>query len=172
MRSIILALLLAGATAFACGASSNSCGNRSLCEKSTVPLVEPISYAFQQMHLEDNSDIRTAMAFYKKTMRTLTQDIPLDAFKEGHFNPDVFSKMATSSKILTAQKDLLETIDLILTDDQKKEFVMLIGIYQHHMKFLNQQECGNQKSSCSNKKVCNHDTKKASIKEIPLIPRH
>ena len=59
-----------------------------------------------------------------------------------------------------------------LTDDQKKEFVMLIGIYQHHMKFLNQQECGNQKSSCSNKKVCNHDTKKASIKEIPLIPRH
>lgn len=134
MRPLLLMISLFTAVAFACQGTpqAKGCGSQP-----SVPLIEPISYALEQMKLQDNADIRTAIRMYKKEVRSLSQmpAIPTVAFQGGSFNPGAYALNSPDAQMLKAQIDLFDTIFLILNDEQKKEFPVLIGIYQHHMKF-------------------------------------
>lgn len=134
MRPLLLIISLFTVAAFACPGNgpSQRCGSGA-----AVPLIEPLSYALEQMKLQDNSDIRTAIRMYKKEVRSFSQmpEIPTEAFQGGNFNPGAYALNSPDAQILKAQIDLFDTIYLILNDEQKKELPMLIGIYQHHMKF-------------------------------------
>lgn len=154
MKPLLLALSLFSAAAFACGNPSTACGESGGCNKnSQLPLLEPISYALEQMQLEDNSDIRTAIHMYKKDVRSLEPTIPTEAFDGGHFSPGAYALNSPDAKILKAQIDLFDTIYLILNDEQKKQFPVFLGMYQHHMKFTNSSKmCDGVKKGCDTPK--------------------
>ena len=141
MKPLLIALSFFTVAAFACSNPSSNCGNRS-----PLPLIEPITYALDQMGMGDNGDIRTAIHLYKKEVRTLTPSIPTEAFQGGNFNPGAYALNSPDAQALKAQIDLIDTIYLVLNDEQKKQFPTLIGIYQHHMKFANTTKmCGSAK---------------------------
>ncbi len=138
MRFLPLLFAFAGSAVLACSNPQSSCMDEKRCGCSQMqhPLVETITYALGEMGLQDNSDIRAAIRMYKKDMRSMQPEIPLEAFRNGNFDPDVYAKNATPAKALQAQVDLFDTIYLILNDEQKKEFPKLIRMYQHHMRFI------------------------------------
>lgn len=154
MRPLLLLLSFLSAAAFACGnpgagcgpQNSGSCATQSQCGcggSGKVSLLETITYAIDELGLADNGDIRTAIALYKKEMRSFEPRIPTEAFDNGAFNPEVYAKNATPAHALKAQSELFETIYLVLSDEQKKSFPQLMGMYQHHMKYA-----GTSNKSC------------------------
>ena len=150
MKPLLIALSFLTITAFACSNPSNSCNGR---YKNPPPLIEPITYALDQMGMGDNGDIRTAIHLYKKEVRSLTPLIPTEAFQGGNFNPGAYALNSPDAKALKAQIDLFDTIYLVLNDEQKKQFPALIGMYQHHMKFITSpQMCDSAKKGCDNDK--------------------
>ncbi|MGD9717379.1 MAG: hypothetical protein AB7U26_09925 [Sulfuricurvum sp.] len=133
MRWIIMTFGFFTAVALAC---ANPSGCASGCAKGAIPLVETVTYAVNELGLEENSDIQTALRLYRKEMRTLSPKVPEEAFVGGHFNPAAYIAYSPSAKALQAQIDLFETIYLVLNDAQKKEFPRLMGMYQHHMQYV------------------------------------
>jgi hypothetical protein len=172
MKPLLFALSLFSAAALACGNPSNSCGS-GCSSHSTTPLIEPITYALDQMGIGDNADIRTAIRLYKKDLRSLEPTIPTEAFQGGNFNPGAYALNSPDAKALKAQIDLIDTIYLILNDEQKKQFPALIGMYQHHMKFINSPKmCGNAKKGCDNDKSKSCGTKSCDTqKSVKLTPK-
>lgn len=132
MRMLMIALGFFTTAALACG---NPAGCGGWCAKGAIPLIETVSYAINELGLEENSDIHTALRLYQKEMRTLTPKVPEEAFVGGHFNAAAYVAYSPSAKALQAQIDLFETIYLILNDVQKKEFPKLMGMYQHHIQY-------------------------------------
>ncbi|MDD5052174.1 MAG: hypothetical protein PHO27_05510 [Sulfuricurvum sp.] len=167
MKPLLFALSLFSAAAFACGNPSSACGNGGCNQNPQIPLLEPISYALEQMQLEDNSDIRTAIHMYKKDVRSFEPTIPTEAFDGGHFSPGTYALNSPDAKMLKAQIDLFDTIYLILNDEQKKQFPIFLGMYQHHMKFINTPKmCDGGKKGCDSDK-----SKSCGPKSIKLIPK-
>lgn len=153
MKPLLIALSFFTAAALACGNPSMSCGGNSECGSTQLPLIEPITYALGQMGMEDNSDIRTAIHLYKKEVRSLTPMIPTEAFQGSTFDPGAYALNSPDAKALKSQIDLFDTIYLVLNDEQKKQFPTLIGMYQHHMKFLNTSKmCNGEKKVCDSRK--------------------
>jgi len=162
MRLLFFALSFIGAAALACS-NPSSCGNASEMSEMAcgmgngcghgcagTSMVETIDYALSELKLQDNSDIKLAIKLYKKEMRSLKPQIPTDAFEGGTFNPEAYAKSATPAKALQAQIDLFDTIYLVLNEEQKKEFPTLIGVYQHHMSFLQVPKmCGMTPKACN-----------------------
>lgn len=138
MRLLLIIASLLGAAALAC--ANPSCGTGGGCGKGGAPLIETISYALEEMGIEDNADIRTAIRLYLKEMRSLSPKIPLEAFSDGNFYPEMYARNATPAQALEAQISLFETIYLILNEKQKQEFPVLMGMYQYHMQYVN--SCG------------------------------
>jgi hypothetical protein len=171
MKPLLFALSLFSAAAFAC-ANPSSC-DRGWNQSGQPPLLEPVSYALEQMKLEDNADIRTAIRLYKKDLRTLTPSIPTEAFDGGHFSPGTYALNSPDAKALKAQIDLFDTIYLILNEEQKKQFPILIGVYQHHMKFINTPKmCGKGKKGCESEKRKSCGTKSCDTpKSVKLTPK-
>ncbi len=134
MRYAMLTLGFFTAAALACGNPSYGCGGG--CAKGGgASLIETVSFALEEMGLEDNSDIRTAMHLYQKEMRSMRPEIPDEAFSDGHFYPAVYAQKAMPSRAMEAQIDLFETIYMLLDEKQKQEFPLLMKMYQHHMQF-------------------------------------
>lgn len=169
MKPLLFALSLLSVAAFACTNPSMSGCNKS----SQLPLLEPISYALEQMKLEDNADIRTAIRLYKKDLRSLEPTIPTEAFDGGHFSPGTYALNSPDAKALKAQIDLFDTLYLILNDEQKKQFPLLIGMYQHHMKFVNSSKmCGTTKKGCDSDKSKSCGAKSCDApKSVKLTPK-
>ncbi len=172
MKPLLIALSFFTAAALACGNPSNSF-NSGYSAHSTPALIEPITYALDQIGMGDNSDIRTAIHLYKKEVRSLTPSIPTEAFQGSNFNPGAYALNSPDAKALKAQIDLFDTIYLILSDEQKKQFPTLIGIYQHHMKFINSSKmCAGQKKGCNNDKSKSCGAKSCDTpKNIKLTPK-
>lgn len=152
MRFLVITLGFFTAAALACGNPGMGCDEGGGCGKGGVPLIETISYALEEMGLEENADIRTAMRLYHKEMRTLSPKVPLEAFEDGKFYPETYAKNATQARAVEAQVDLLETIYMVLNDKQKKEFPLLMGMYQHHMQFASRSKgygmCDKERGRC------------------------
>ena len=172
MKPLLIVLSFFTAAALACGNPFNSCGS-SCSTHSATPLIEPITYALDQMGLGDHSDIRTAIHFYKKEVRSLAPSIPVEAFQGGNFNPGAYALNSSDAKVLKAQIDLFDTIYLILNDEQKKQFPTLIGIYQHHMKFTSSSPmCKNEKKGCDTNKSKSCGSKSCDTpKSVKLTPK-
>lgn len=132
MRILMMALGIFATAALACINPSGNCGG---CGKGQTAFVETVTYALNELGLEENSDIHTALHLYQKEMRILTPKVPEEAFVGGHFNAAAYVAYSPSAKALQAQIDLFETIYLILNDEQKKEFPKLMGMYQHHIQY-------------------------------------
>jgi hypothetical protein len=173
MKPLLIVLSFFTAAALACGNPSNSCGRGYSTAHSTTPLIEPITYALDQMGIGDNSDIRTALHLYKKEVRALSPSIPLEAFQGGNFNPGAYALNSSDAKVLKAQIDLFDTLYLILNDEQKKQFPTLIGIYQHHMKFTSSAPmCKNEKKGCDTNKSKSYGSKSSDTpKSVKLTPK-
>lgn len=171
MKSLLIALSFFTAAALACGNPSNTCNNTQIgcCRQGQTPLVETITYALQEMGMGENSDIRTALHLYKKEVRSLSPIVPVEAFQGENFSPGAYALNSSDAKVLKAQIDLFETIYLILNDKQKKEFPTLMGMYQHHMKFINTQKmCAGDLRAYENYKnsSCGSQSCDAKLKEI------
>lgn len=164
MRMLMMVLGFFSAAALACG--NPSCGG---CGKTEAPLIETVSYALGEMGMEENADIRTAMRLYKKEMRSLSPQVPSEAFADGKFYPEMYSKHATPTQAVQAQIDLFETIYLILNDTQKKEFPVLMGMYQHHMQFAPgvNRMCDAKGPQCGYERYDN----RCGSSECPPVPR-
>lgn len=132
MRILMIALGVFTTAALACVNPSGYCGG---CGKEHTTLVETVTYALNELGLEENSDIHTALRLYQKEMRSLSRKVPVEAFSDGKFHPGLYAQKAGSSQAVQAQIDLFETIYLILNDEQKKEFPKLMGMYQHHIQY-------------------------------------
>lgn len=169
MRWIIMTFGFFTAAALAC-ANPSGCGSG--CAKGAIPLVETVTYAINELGLEENSDIQTALRLYRKEMRALSPKVPEEAFAGGHFNPAAYIAYSPSAKALQAQIDLFETIYLVLNDAQKKEFPRLMGMYQHHMKFISSsQPCDSPKKRCDTGKSKSCGTKSCyTPKSVELTP--
>lgn len=150
-----------------------ACGNPSNCGKTSSSFLETLHYSLEQLKLEDNSDIKTAIRIYKKEVRFLENTIPIEAFSGGNFNPGAYALGSADAKILKAQIDLFDTIYLILNDEQKKQLPQLIGMYQHHMKYVsNPKMCGNEKKGCDTDKSKSCGTKSCDTpKSVKLTPK-
>jgi len=172
MKPLLIALSFFTAAALACGNPSNSC-NSEYNTHSTPALIEPITYALSQIGMEDNSDIRTAVHLYKKEVRSLTPSIPTEAFQGNNFNPGAYALNSPDAKALKAQIDLFDTIYLILNDEQKKQFPIFIGMYQHHIKFVNSSKmCTTQKKGCDGDKSKSCGAKSCDTpKNVKLTPK-
>lgn len=170
MKPLLIALGFFTVAAFACSNPSANCNGE---YKSTPPLIEPITYALDQMGMRDNGDIRTALHLYKKEVRSLTPSIPTEAFQGGNFNPGAYALSSPDAKALKAQIDLFDTIYLILNDEQKKQFPTLIGMYQHHMQFINSPKmCGSEKKGCDSNKSKSCGAKSCDTpKSVKLTPK-
>ncbi|WP_310438692.1 hypothetical protein [Sulfuricurvum sp.] len=172
MKPLLIALSFFTAAALACGNPSNSFDS-GYSAHSTPALIEPITYALDQIGMEDNSDIRTAVHLYKKEVRSLTPSIPTEAFQGSNFNPGAYALNSPDAKALKAQIDLFDTIYLILNDEQKKQFPIFIGMYQHHMKFVNSSKmCTSQKKGCDGDKSKSCGAKSCDTpKNVKLTPK-
>lgn len=133
MRYMMMVIGMFGTALLACG--NPSCGYSDGCKKGNTSLIETISYALEEMGLEDNGDIRTAMHLYQKEMRSARPEIPDEAFSDGHFYPAVYAQKAMPARAMEAQIDLFETIYMVLDEKQKREFPALMKMYQYHMQF-------------------------------------
>jgi len=171
MKPLLIVLSFFTAAALACGNPSNSCQNG--CSNAPAPFLETLHYSLEQMELEDNSDIKTAIRMYKKDLRILENAIPVEAFAGGNFNPGAYALGSADAKILKAQIDLFDTIYLILNDEQKKQLPTLIGMYQHHMKFINTSKmCGSAKKGCDTDKSKSCGAKNCDTpKSVKLAPK-
>lgn len=172
MKPLLIALSFFTAAALACGNPSNSFDS-GYSAHSTPALIEPITYALDQIGMEDNSDIRTAVHLYKKEVRSLTPSIPTEAFQGSNFNPGAYALNSPDAKALKAQIDLFDTIYLILNDEQKKQFPIFIGMYQHHIKFVNSSKmCTTQKKGCDGDKSKSCGAKSCDTpKNVKLTPK-
>lgn len=163
MRFVFILLSVISASVLACGNPGAMCGTSpASCSASPAGgcgcncgtgggmMLETLTYAINELGLSDNGDIRTAIRLYKKEMRTFKPKIPMEAFEGGEFHPDIYAKNAAPARALQAQSDLFETIYLVLNDEQKKEFPVLMGMYQHHMEFITlpRKLCGTAAGRC------------------------
>lgn len=171
MKPLLVILTFFTAAALACGNPSNSCQNGY--GNASAPFLETLHYSLEQLKLEDNSDIKTAIRIYKKEVRSLENTIPIEAFAGGNFNPGAYALGSADAQILKAQIDLFDTIYLILNDEQKKQLPVLIGMYQHHMKYISA-----SKSCSGGKKECERDKNKScgskscdTPKSVKLTPK-
>ena len=173
MKPLLIVLSFFTAAAIACGNPSMTCSANPPCASTQPPLMEPITYALEEMGLGDNSDVRTAIHLYKKEVRKLSPSIPTEAFAGGNFNPGAYALNSSDAKILKAQIDLFDTLYLILNDEQKKQFPTLIGIYQHHMKFTNTSKmCAKMPKGCNSNKSKSCETKSCDVpKSVKLTPK-
>ncbi len=171
MKPLLIILSVFTAAALACGNPSNSCQNN--CGKNPSMFLETLHYSLEQLQLDDNSDIRTAVGIYKKEVRSLEKTIPVEAFAGGNFNPGAYALGSADAKILKAQIDLFDTLYLILNNEQKKQLPVLMGMYQHHMKFINGPKmCGGTKKGCDNDKSKSCETKSCdNPKSVKLTPK-
>lgn len=171
MKTLLIVLSFFTAAAFACNNPSNTCGSG--CSSLSSPFLETIGYSLEQMKLQDNADIRTAIRMYKKEVRPLSPSIPMEAFDGGHFNPGAYALNSSDAQILKAQIDLFDTLYLILNDEQKKQFPALMGMYQYHMKSLNSPKgCGSEKKGCDSDKNKSCGAKNCDTpKSIKLTPK-
>ncbi len=167
MKPLFIVLSFFTAAAIGCTTPSGKCAN------TPSSFLETLHYSLEQMNLDDNADIRTAVRMYKKEVRALEQTIPLEAFAGGNFNPGAYALGSADAKILKAQIDLFDTIYLILNDEQKKQLPQLIGLYQHHMQYLsNPKMCGNEKKGCDTDKSKSCGTKSCDTpKSVKLTPK-
>lgn len=172
MKPLLIVLSFFTVAALACSNPSGNCSS-GCWNSSAVPLIEPITYALEQMNIEDNADVRTALRMYKKEVRSLQPTIPTEAFAGGNFNPGAYALGSSDAKILKAQIDLFDTLYLILNDEQKKQFPTLIGIYQHHMKYISpSKSCEGGKKMCDGEKTKSCGTKSCDTsKGIKLTPK-
>lgn len=132
MRLAVMVIGFFSTVLLACG--NPPCGGGGYA-KGNVSLIETVAYAIEEMGMEENGDIRTAMRLYQKEMRSAHFAIPSEAFSDGSFYPAVYAQKAAPARALEAQIDLFETIYMVLNDKQKKEFPVLMQMYQHHMQF-------------------------------------
>ena len=88
-----------------------------------------IKHALKSLPLakEEWGDVRLAIASYKKSKHDIKRGTPLKALEGGKFNKELFIASHPLNKKILAKAELLETIYLILNDDQKKRFPMLLG---------------------------------------------
>lgn len=170
MKPLLIILSFFTAAALACGNPSNSCQNGY--SNAPAPFLETLHYSLEQLKLEDNSDIKTAIRIYKKEVRSLEKTIPIEAFAGGNFNPGAYALGSADAQILKAQIDLFDTIYLILNDEQKKQLPVLIGMYQHHMKYVsNPKMCSTAKKGCDTDKSKSCGTKSCDTpKSVKLVP--
>lgn len=156
MRMLMIAIGMFSAAAWACANPSYGC------EKEGNTLIETVAYALNEIGMEDNGDIRAAMRLYRKEMRSLNPDVPLEAFRDGRFYPEIYTQYSTPAKAMAAQIDLFDTIYLILNENQKKEFPRLMKMYQHHMKFISREKgdgmCGHSAPLCGFEPPRNYGT--------------
>lgn len=151
MKPLLIILSVFTAAALACGNPSNSCQNS--CAKTSSSFLETLHYSLEQLKLDDNADIRTAVRMYKKEVSMLENTIPTEAFTGGNFNPGAYALGSADAKILKAQIDLFDTLYLILNDEQKKQLPVLMGMYQHHMKYITSSKaCNTGKNGCDSDK--------------------
>ena len=170
MKPLLIALGFISAAAFACNTPSNNCDKGYGVPHSSF--LETVHYSLEQLNLDDNADIRTAVQLYKKEVRSLERSVPTEAFAGGNFNPGAYALHSADAKTLKAQIDLFDTIYLILSDEQKKQFPVLIGMYQHHMKYIAPSKRCEKKKMCGNDKAKICDTKKSDTpKSVKLTPK-
>ncbi len=122
---LFLALLFTASTLLAC---QNSCN-----KARSSTLLDTLDYALIVMDLQDDADINTAIALYKRDMKALSRQFDTEAFKEGKFNPDTYRANHVSSQKIDAQIALFETLYLILTDAQKKRLHQLMSAHIHYI---------------------------------------
>lgn len=170
MKPLLIILSFFTAAALACGNPSDSCQKG---HEASSAFVETLHYSLEQLQLDDNSDIRTAVAMYKKEVQSLENAIPVEAFAGGNFNPGAYALGSADAKILKAQIDLFDTIYLILNNEQKKQLPVLMGMYQHHMKFINTPTmCSGTKKGCETDKSKSCGTKSCDTpKSVKLTPK-
>lgn len=171
MKPLIIILSFFTAAALACG-NPSSCAQNS-CGKTSSPFLETLHYSLEQLQLDDNSDIRTAVGMYKKEVRSLQNTIPVEAFAGGNFNPGAYALGSADAKILKAQIDLFDTLYLILNDEQKKQLPVLMGMYQHHMTFIHTPKmCGDTQKGCNTPKSKSCGAKSCDApKSVKLTPK-
>ena len=166
MRLIIMALALSAMTLFACPGNcgkgqmqgkicdmpmdgkQGKCGSKKMERPGST--LGTVKYALEKMGLRDNGDIKVAIHEYKKTVRGLKRGMNTDAFKEGRFDPEVYRQNSRKTTKLQAEVDLFETIYLVLTDEQKKQFHILMAGHQHFMGLENVGPDG----TCMSKQAC------------------
>lgn len=171
MKPLLAILMFISTAVFACNSPANQCTDRYGAAPSSF--LETLNYTLEQMKLDENPDIRTAVQMYKQEVRAQERTIPVEAFAGGSFNPGAYALGSSDAKILKAQIDLFDTIYLILNDEQKKQLPVLIGIYQHHMKYTsNPKTCSTFKKGCNTDKIKSCGAKNCdTFKNAKLTPK-
>lgn len=170
MRMVMMVLGFFSAAALACGNPSCGCGQGGGYGAGEGSLMETLTFALEQVGMEENSDIQTAIQLYQKEMRSAKSGIPSEAFIDGNFYPAVYAQKAPPARAMEAQIELFETIYMILDDEQKKLFPRVIAMYQHHMQFApgakGYRMCGVKGSRCGYR-----NDNRCGSPECPPVPR-
>lgn len=111
-----------------------------------------IYYTLKNLGLakSDWSDASIAIKAYKEDMRKLHIATPVRSIKKGKLDRKLFISSHPAQKKLIAQAELIETLLLVLNEDQRSRFAMLLGASQYQNKLHPQRG----QAHCKNKKMC------------------
>lgn len=155
------ALLLSVSTVLACpqqpcDQKGQQCATKmQACHGKKDHYVAHIKGALKKLPLaqEHWDDVKMAVDGYRKTMQSIQKGLPLDALKNGAFDKEAFMRNHPMTKRLEAKAELLETIYLLLDDEQKKRLPMLLGAeaFFGGKGGMCQNQCGDKAQKCDGK---------------------